>query len=934
MKFLRTKTIRNAFSLFTFLGLLSLSAPTFSQSEYKLGHKFNGLSWLEFMNKAEQKFNVHFYFAPQSIPDLKIQVKKDSVSLEEVLKNHFEPHNIKFSIDQSGNVFLIKDHLVVTQLPDNFFQIPKLTTNKKESVVEEERELFLKTSEEYIAQSYKIGDLNYASTKKTAIISGYIKNAKTNEAVVGASIIQNDKGSGIASNDDGYFSFEINKGKHFLTVKSLNSIEKIIEVEVFSDGNLNLLLDDKIFLLEDVVISAQSYSKVKGTQMGLEKLPIIMVKKIPLVFGESDVLKVALLLPGIQSVGEGSSGFNVRGSPTDQNIFYLNNIPIYNTSHVAGFFSAFNSDAIDEFSLYKNNVPIKYGGRLASVFDIKSKQGSMNKTKVNGGIGLITGRLLAEGPIKKDKSSYMLAFRSTYSDWLLKMVDDKEISKSKVKFADLIANFKFHLDETNHLSLFSYVSNDAMNLISKTKYDYQNYGASIIWNHYFKNNHDFELSFVHSAYLFNEENSEIESFAYQHQNKIKHTELKANYNLNLNEKHQLMLGGNAVLYQLDKGNPRPLNDNSKFMSITLGQEKGLESALYISDEWEISPNLTINGGLRYNHYSYLGPQKVYQYLEDFPKSEATIQDTLFYKNNENIKSYQGLDFRLAANYKIKDGPSFKIAYNRLHQYMYILTNTVAIAPNYKWKLTDSNTKPIIGDQFSIGIFSDLFAYRYEVSMEAYYKKVQNLVELKNGASLFLNEFVERSTLQGKLDAYGFEFMLKKNTGKTTGWINYTYSNTSVLIDSKFREDRINFGKPFPSNYDKPHSINMVVNRDFSKRFSMSANFVYSTGRPITYPTSIYYINGVKHLNYSARNAYRIPDYIRLDLSFSLKGNLKKRKISHSFWSFSIYNLLGRKNAYSVYFVKEAEQIKGYKFSVFGAPIYSLTYNFKLGNYDN
>jgi outer membrane receptor protein involved in Fe transport len=681
-------------------------------------------------------------------------------------------------------------------------------------------------------------------------------------------------------------------------------------------------------------VSAQKYSKVKGTAMGIERVPMLAVKKIPLIFGERDVLKVALLLPGVQTVGEGSAGFNVRGSPTDQNIFYINNVPVYNTSHVAGFFSAFNSDAIDEFSLYKNYIPVRYGGRLASVFDIKSKQGPMDKTKVRGGIGLITGRVLAEGPIQKEKSSYMLAMRSTYSDWILSMVDDLEISKSKVKFADLISNFHFQLNDKNQLDLFTYISNDNMDLATKSKYDYQNIASSVNWNHYFNNNLSFKLSMAHSTYSFDEENTEILSHSYKHLNKLKHSEGNANLSLKAGEDHNLTFGINSILYNINRGNPEPLTEESQFIPISLGNEKGLESGIYLSDEWKITPELTFNGGIRYNRYSYLGPQKVYAYREGSPKAVGTIQDTLYFKKNEAVKTFQGLDFRLAGNYMFTKDLSFKVAYNRLHQYLYMLSNTVAIAPNYKWKLTDYNTEPMIGDQYSIGMYANFPAFRIELSVEGYYKKIKNLVALKNGASLFLNEFIERSTLQGKLDAYGIELMLKKPYGKTTGWINYTYSSSKALIDSEINENRINFGQPYPSNYDKPHALNFVINRDFSKRFSMSANFVYATGRPITLPTSVYYLNGIKYLNYSKRNEHRIPDYIRLDLSFNLEGNLKRQKLAHGYWSFSVYNVLGRNNAYSVYFVNEGNQIKGYKFSIFGSPVYSLSYNFKLGNYDN
>jgi len=650
--------------------------------------------------------------------------------------------------------------------------------------------------------------------------------------------------------------------------------------------------------------------------------------------GEKDIIKVALLLPGIQTVGEGSSGFNVRGSPTDQNLFYINNLPIYNTSHLSGFFSSFNSDAIDEFVLYKSNIPVEYGGRLSSIFDITAKRGSLEKIKVNGGISPITGRILVEGPLKKDKSSFLIGLRSTYSDWLLKKVKDPDIKNSSANFADLVTNFYLNLGPSDHLNVFTYYSYDKINLANKTIYNYKNIGASISWKHTFNKSLFLDFGFVHSIYDFEEESNELEIASYKQANKLNHSEAKAKFIYNLNEKHSMTFGLNSILYQIDRGKYEPLTDQSLIEVLDLGKEKAIEAGLFISDEWKLTPKLTINAGLRYNLYSNLGPQKVYQYVEGMPMIEENIQDTLYFKNNEATKSYSGLDFRAAASYLINENLSLKVSYNKTHQYIYMLSNSIRISPNYKWKLTDYNTKPMIGNQYSAGIFSNLFNDTYECSIEVYYKNVNNLIEIKDGVDLFTSEYIERSALQGKLKAYGIELMIKKKSGKFNGWINYTYSKSRITVDSEYPENRINFGTQYASNYDKPHALNLVANYRISKRLVASGIAVYSTGRPITYPTSIYYLNGVRTINYSKRNEYRIPDYFRLDLSFTWEGNLKKNKLAHGSWSFSVYNLTGRKNAYSVYFKNENGSINGYKRSIFGTQIWSITYNFKIGNYAN
>ena len=626
-----------------------------------------------------------------------------------------------------------------------------------------------------------------------------------------------------------------------------------------------------------------------------------------------------------------ASGFNVRGSPTDQNLFYINNVPIYNTSHVSGFFSAFNADVVEEFSLFKSNIPLQYGGRLSSVFEIKTKTGNKDHITARGGIGSITGRLTVEGPLMKDKSSFLIGVRSTYSDWILNFVKDPIIKNSKAQFGDAVTNFSFQLNDNNHLNIFTYSSTDNMDIFTQSKYDYQNFGGSVNWKHYFKNQNSFEISMAHSSYLFQEENNQLEVASYAHDNALGHSEFKAIVDIVPFENHSLQFGLNSILYTIDKGAYRPLTGVSLIGFTNLGKEKGIENAIFISDEWKVNQNLTFYGGLRYNLFTYFGEQNVNQYQAGMPYTEENLIDVLHFGNWEPIKTYGGLDFRFAVNHLITDNLSVKAAYNRLHQFIYMLSNTIAVSPNYKWKLIDYNTKPIVGDQISLGLYSNLWNNKYELSIETYYKFSQNVVEIKDGANLFFNKNTEQATLQGNLNAYGTELMLKKLSGRLTGWINYTYSNSTVLVDSPFAENKINYGDPYPSNYDKPHALNLVANYDFSRRISFSGNVVYSTGRPITYPTSIYYYGDIPTLSYSSRNAYRIEDYFRVDLSLNLEGNLLKRKLGHGSWAFSVYNVLGRKNAFSVYFEENDGLIQAYKLSIFGAPIFSVSYNFKLGN---
>jgi hypothetical protein len=438
----------------------------------------------------------------------------------------------------------------------------------------------------------------------------------------------------------------------------------------------------------------------------------------------------------------------------------------------------------------------------------------------------------------------------------------------------------------------------------------------------------------YSSYGFRERNEELIVAAYDQTYKIDHTEFDLSFNYRPNEIHQVSIGLSSILYNINNGDFEPLNDQSLVMPIHLGSEKGLETGIYLSDEWKVLPTLTIYGGLRYNIYNSLGPQTIYKYADGKTRNESNITDTLYFGNNQIVKTYGGLDYRFAATYLINRDISVKASYNRLHQNIFILSNTIAMAPTDKWKLADYNIEPMKGDQVSIGFYSNFGKKRMvELSFEAYYKWVKNLVEYKEGANLVVNEYPERDILQGRLKSYGIEFMVRKPFGKLNGWINYTYSRSIVEAIDERTGDFNNFGMSYPANYDKPHSLNVVANYKISKRFSLSSNLVYSTGRPITYPTAIYYQDGQKILHYSTINEYRIPDYFRIDASMIIEGNLKKRKFLHGSWIFSVYNLTGRKNAYSVYFTVEDDALKGYKLSIFGTQIFSVTYDFKLGNYN-
>ena len=415
---------------------------------------------------------------------------------------------------------------------------------------------------------------------------------------------------------------------------------------------------------------------------------------------------------------------------------------------------------------------------------------------------------------------------------------------------------------------------------------------------------------------------------------MNHIEARTGLTLLPNGEHTIHIGANSVLYRLNQGSYLPLNTESLVMPVALKNEQGVESGVYINEEWKPSAIFSLTGGFRYNFYTFLGPHESVVYKQGQPLQVSNIEDTIHFSKNSKVKSYAAPDIRLSAKYSINENMSVKAAFNQAHQYIFMLSNTIAVAPTDKWKLADEHIKPMKGEQYSLGFFSEMKKHTYEFSTELYYKKTHNLVEYKDGANLLVNPLPETDVLQGGLTSYGSEFMFKKLKGKLNGWVSYTYSRAIVLVNGESAEEKINLGKAYPASYDKPHAFNIVANYILSHRLSVSSNIVYATGRPITYPVAVYYQQETPIIHYSARNEFRIPHYFRVDLSVNLEGNLKSKKFKHSSWNLSVYNLLGRNNPYSIYFKQEGRVIKGYKLSIFGSPILSITYNFKLGSYEN
>jgi hypothetical protein len=905
---------------------------TAGEGEIYFAGTYDRVPFALFAADLEAKTDVRFKFKAEWVEDVYITASGADLRLSRVLLENFSGKKLYFYIDGYNNVFITKGDSLVTNLPDYSREDIRIHDIDSENKLTSTEISYKEGRKSGTRQTVVIGKGTNGNVHKTIVVSGKMQDKESGEPLIGATVYLEELSKGYATDLNGRFMMAVKPGKYTAIFNCLGMEEITYTLVINSGGFLNVEMERKLIAINEVTIRADKFDNVRGMQMGYDRLSIKTIKEIPAVMGERDLLKVAQMLPGVQNVGEGSSGFNIRGSSADQNMFFINKVPVYNTSHLFGFFSAFNPDFVNEFSLYKCNIPAKYGGRLASFFDITSRQGNNKKYTARGGISPVTGHITAEGPVIKDKSSFILAARSTYSDWILSRLNDHELRKSNAQFYDVAGNLTFEPGQKDLIKLFGYYSKDNFTLAASNHYMYYNTGASLEWNHRFSLKLSSTTSLILARYAFQNADTSNSIMGYRHGYTIDHYELKTDYTWIPSDRHLINFGMNAIRYGLDRGAVEPLGEGSERIPVSLGTEKGIEGAIYLSDEYQLTRRLAFYAGIRYSIYGYLGPATVYHYFDGSPRSTGYIADTSYYSNNEPIELYSGPELRAALNYRTGNNSSVKLSYNRTRQYLFMLSNTIAIAPTDQWKLCDYHMKAPYGDQYTIGYYMDMIRKGISFSSELYYKKTFNIVEYQDGADFIANPFIETQALQGDQTAYGLELMLRKSTGKFTGWLSYCYSRSSILVDGTSAWERINEGNRFPSNYDKPHALNTVMNIRLNRQFSISSNIVYNTGRPVTYPISVYYTEGRQLIYYSSRNSYRIPDYLRMDLSINIEGNLKASKPAHSYWMLSIYNLTGRKNAYSVYFKSENGIIKGYKMSIFGTPIVTLSWNIKLGNY--
>ncbi len=920
--------MKKVFALVTFLSII---IPLTGQ-ENNLTFQFNRILFRDMVDTIEKHVPVTIYYSDKWVDSLYLDVSSQNNTVDEILNKALKREGLSFIITDNDKVIISKGYSIKTSFQKEYSEY--LKRNIAEAAAEFERPA-AKVEETTIGDEYRIFRIGKASAVKTderVILSGVIRSANNGEPVPGVVVYVDKLKSGAMTNNSGYYSISLPQGQYRIDYRMIGMKPTSRNVVIYSNGPLDVEMTDNPSLLNEVVVSANRENAVKNTKIGIEKINIKMLKQIPLGLGEADLIKSSLMLPGVVTVGEASSGFNVRGGSTDQNLVLLNYAPIINSSHFFGFFSAFNTDMITDVTLFKSGMPAKYGGRLSSVMEIIPAEGNKEKIKVNGGISPMTGRLLVEGPVIKEKVSFILGARTTYSDWLLGMLNDYRLKNGNAGFFDLQGALNADLNDKNSFSLSGYYSNDRFDYYKESGFNYGNLAATLKWKHTFSTKLSAQFFGIISNYDYQldtkDDSTNYSSLFYDLNQKI----IRTDFTYRPNDNHKLEYGLDAPWYPLLPGRREPFGDYSDIEPKLLEKERALEPSLYLSDEYEITPLLTVSAGIRATAYTMFGPGTEFRYADNLPRSVESINDTVSYDSGNIVKTYPGIDFRVSSRFIITPKTSVKVGIQRSYQYLHMISNTTSMSPIDIWKLSDSYIKPQRGDQVSLGYYVNFDRKAIETSIEAYYKRLTNTLDYKGGAELLMNEHLETDIINGKGKAYGVELMLKKQSGSVTGWVSYTYSRVFMKVDGEFESEQVNGGNFFPANFDKPHDLKVVVNVKLSRRFNFTSNFVYNSGRPISYPVAFYSFGGSDHVYYSYRNEYRIPDYIRLDMSATLNGNLKARKLNHSSFTATIYNVLGRNNPYSIFFRNESGKIKGYQMTIFARPVFMLTYNFRiLGN---
>jgi len=866
-----------------------------------------------FLDKLAVEFSVSFYYEPEWI---------DNVVINQTFLNT--------PVEEAVALVLKDTPYRVIRFQDAFFIIPK----------EEEEDISSRANKSYIdpgVYTVQVGNPDEAGRYKTAAITGHITDGATGDPLESATIQVTDTKYATVSDKNGKYSITLSPGLYKIKISCVGFDAVDYNIKLISSGTLDVTLNEEAFLIDGVVIkSRRADHNVTGNQMSLIEVNREAIKRLTLTMGTKDIIRSMTMMPGIKSAGEFGSDIIVRGGGSDQNLIMIEGAPVFNTAHIFGLLSVVSADALESATLYKGNIPARFGERVSSVLDLKIRQDNDEKLWGTGGIGLIDSRLTLGIPVIKKKLSVLIGGRTTYSDYLLHMMPDAFLKNSSAYFSDMNGLVTYNINKANQLTLSGYKSYDLFDYVSNLKYDYGNTLGSFKWSHNFTNRLHANLQGSYSSYKINTYN---ETNAYEKSvttSGLSYASARLNTTYTFKSDDNIDVGVQSIFYSIQPGSLSPLGKESVVSPFTLRPEQAVENAIYITGKFEPGNVVSITAGLRYSSYGYRGPNTVYIYDPESPRTTGAIIDSVVYAGNEIIKTYSGFEPRISVKFQLNSSSSVKLNYNRSNQYISLVSYSAVPTPDDRWKLSDTYVKPVICDQVAVGYYKNLSQNSIETSLEVYYKRLQNLVEYKNAAKILLNPNLESALLNASGESYGVEFFIKKSLGSLDGWLGYTWSRALKKTSGIFEDEIINDNTRYPSSFDIPHDLTLMATYHLNRRWTVSGTFKYNSGRAITLPENKYVIDKEYVIQYSDRNKYRLPDYHRLDLSISMGESLRIKKKWKGSWTFALINVYGRNNAYSVFYQKHAMSVQNNftlfslnKLYIIGNPIPTLTYNFKF-----
>jgi hypothetical protein len=863
----------------------------------------------DYLEELEQQQSIRIYYLEEWLTGYEIRKEDEGKKLSEVLYNMFLGSKLNYI---ELNAFT----LVIVMDPEQEL----LRNSLLNQAIREQKKV----------DKVIVGNKTVSSSNRKVLLTGTVIDSKTKQPLPGVSVQSSDASVQSVTNEQGQFQLRITAGALAIQMNYVNYEEKVVDLEIYEDGSHTFQLEETPMLLEEVVIRDYLTRELVTSEIGLTQLNMQELKRAPALLGEVDIIKQIQLLPGVTSVGEAASGFNVRGGGVDQNLILYDGLPVFNSAHVFGFFSAFNAEAVRDANFYKGGIPAEYGGRVSSVLDIRAKEGSMENWDFQFGIGTVSSNISASGPIVKNKNSIAFSLRTTYSDWLLRAIptDYVDFRNSSVSFYDGTFKFTHQFSPKTKVMASLYKSHDQFNIQGDSTFRWDTMLGSIRLDHDFGKNLSGALTMGYGTYSYKLSEPDPET-GFELDYSVRYPTLKLDFLLE-KSRHKISFGAQSMWYGFNPGTLKPISPTSVRPNIDMEDQQSIESGVYISDQFRLSSKITLDAGLRVSHFQAIGPSTVYQYKSGETKDVANITDTLYFESGDKIKSFSNFEPRAGLRFEISPNASVKASYHRMVQYLHLVTNATAITPVDIWQPSGYYFKPQLADQFSLGYFFNFKEKAYEAFVEVYYKTINNVLDFKDGAQLILNEQIETDLIQGTTEAYGVETQLVKKSGRLNGSISYTYSRSFQTLNGPYPEETINNGEPFPSNFDQPHVVNLNWKYTLSKRIFFTGGFTYHTGRPISLPLSAFYVGNITISSFSERNQYRIPDYHRLDLGLVVEGSHKRKRLFDGTWTFSIYNVYARKNPYTIFFQEDRPGIlRPYKLSIIGTALPSITYSLKF-----